>query len=43
MISEEDSGSSPEGRHWADWLSVHAWWTALVAGGILCVVALALS
>jgi len=28
---------------WADWVSVHAWWTALLAGGVLCVVALVLS
>jgi hypothetical protein len=42
MISEEDSAPH-ESRHWVDWFSVHAWWTALLAGGILCVVALILS
>ena len=42
MTSEEDSVSQ-ERPDWADWLSVHVWWTALLAGGILCVVALILS
>jgi hypothetical protein len=42
MTSEEDSAPRQR-RHWADRLSVHAWWTALVAGGILCVVAIILS
>lgn len=42
MISEEDCVPQ-ERRDWADWLSAHVWWTALLAGGILCVVALILS
>ena len=29
--------------HWLDWLTAHMWWAALLAGGILCSVALALS
>ena len=29
--------------HWTDWLSGHAGWTVLVAGGVLCAVALILS
>jgi hypothetical protein len=42
MISEEDFVPR-EKRDWADWLSAHAWWTALLAGGILCGVAIILS
>jgi hypothetical protein len=42
MISERKS-APPERRHWADWVSVHMWWTALLAGGILCGAALILS
>ena len=38
MTTEKDRS----GR-WLDWLSAHMWWTALLAGGILCIVALALS
>jgi len=41
MISEKES--DPQRRHWADWVSVQVWWTALIAGGILCVVALIMS
>jgi hypothetical protein len=43
MNLEKPSQPHAAEHHWADWLSVHAWWTALLAGGILCVVALALS
>ncbi len=45
MLMNHQEPSLPPGakHHWADWLSVHAWWTALLAGGILCVVALVLS
>jgi hypothetical protein len=42
MTGEQES--IPEERgDWTGWLSVHVWWTALLAGGILCVVALVLS
>ena len=30
-------------RRWLDWLSAHLWWAALLAGGILCVLALMLT
>jgi hypothetical protein len=39
-------GMMTENEHhgrWLDWLSAHMWWTALLAGGILCLVALTLS
>lgn len=42
MISEKEFAPQ-ERRHWADWVSAHVWWTALIAGGILCVVALIMS
>ncbi len=28
---------------WLDWLSAHLWWAALLAGGVLCVLALVLT
>jgi hypothetical protein len=38
MTTENDRS----GR-WLDWLSTHMWWAALLAGGILCLVALVMS
>jgi hypothetical protein len=42
MVSEKEVAPG-DGRQWVDWLSVHLWWAALLAGGILCVVALFLT
>jgi len=40
-----ESHGSPlgENHHWADWFATHGWWTALIAGGVLCVIAVAWS
>ena len=43
MMSEKELGSREHRHRMADWLSVHAWWTALLVGGLLCIVALVLS
>jgi hypothetical protein len=42
MTSQKESVSEQR-RPWTDWLSAHMWWTTLIAGGVLCVVALILS
>jgi len=42
MTTEKETASRDRGQ-WLDWLSVHVWWAALLAGGILCVVALILT
>jgi hypothetical protein len=42
MVSEKEVAPQ-NSRHWVDWLSVHLWWAALLAGGFLCVVALILT
>ncbi len=42
MTTEKESAPRPGGQ-WLDWLSAHMWWTALLVGSALCVVALALS
>ena len=38
-----DDRTAPQAIHWTDWLSGHAGWTVLVAGGVLCAAALILS
>ena len=42
MTTEKETASGDRGQ-WVDWLWVHVWWAALLAGGILCVVALILT
>jgi hypothetical protein len=42
MTTEREPGLAAS-RQWLDWLSVHTWWAALLVGGVLCVLALALS
>jgi hypothetical protein len=43
-MNRQHSSVPSAGKHiWEDWFSAHAWWTALLAGGILCVAALVLS
>ncbi len=40
------NGIETERNHrgqWLDLLSAHMWWTALLAGSVLCVVALVMS
>ena len=38
MTTEKDRSA-----RWLDWLSAHLWWAALLAGGVLCVLALVLT
>jgi hypothetical protein len=28
---------------WTDWFAAHAWWTTLIAGALLCAVAVGLA
>ncbi len=43
MDRDDRHSQTPQAAHWTDWLSGHAGWTVLAAGGILCAVALLLS
>jgi len=41
-----DDRSSPAPEYattWIDWLVAHGWWTTLIAGGLLCAVAVGLA
>ena len=35
--------NTDEAPTWLDWFTAHGWWTSLIAGGLLCAVAVALS
>jgi hypothetical protein len=43
MSRDEPSSPSIPERPWADWLLIHAWWTTVLAGGVLCILALMLA
>jgi hypothetical protein len=43
MNRDDHTARRPLATHWTDRLSGHAGWTVLVAGGVLCAVALILS
>jgi len=51
MNSLDCEGSAPreqpiragETPTWLDWFAAHGWWTALIAGGLLCAIAVVLS
>jgi hypothetical protein len=43
MSRDNQSSSSIREQPWADWLLVHAWWTALLAVGVVCILALVLT
>lgn len=43
MNRDDHFSERSQAVNWADWLSGHAGWTVLVAGGVLCAIALLLS